>query len=121
MKNDAAVLDLCSGDGFYSCHFYSVKAKKIIALDFDETAVEHAKKYNKAPKIEYLLSDIRISIPKENLIIYSGMLELPIYTTDEMKFILNVVKNRLSDDGILSGYTIVENESGMKSLKQHNI
>jgi len=119
MKKDAAVLDLCSGDGFYSRHFYSAKAKRIVALDFDEAAVKHANKYNKAPNIEYLLSDIRINIPEgkfDNIFWDAGIAH---FTTDEMKFILNVIKNRSSDDGILSGYTIVEKESGMKSLKQH--
>ncbi len=119
IKKDADVLDLCSGDGFYSCHFYSVKAKKIIALDFDKEAVKHANKYNKAPNINYGLCDIRISIPEsqfDNIIWDAGIAH---FSIDEILPILFTIKTTLKDKGVLSGYTIKGSHNGSKSLKQH--
>jgi hypothetical protein len=41
------------------------------------------------------------------------------FTKDEMKNILENIKERLSNFGVFSGYTIVEKESGQKSLEHH--
>ena len=65
VKPNSNLLELCCGDGFNSRHFYINKAKKITALDFDETAIHHAKKYNHHPKISFVKADIRTDIPSE--------------------------------------------------------
>jgi len=41
IKQGGNVLELCSGDGFNARHFYSIKANRIVAVDFDNKAVEH--------------------------------------------------------------------------------
>ena len=41
------------------------------------------------------------------------------FTLDEIAKILEDIKSRLADDGILSGYTIVEKADGTKSLSHH--
>jgi len=41
------------------------------------------------------------------------------FTPTEIAKILEGIKSRLTDDGILSGYTIVERTDGTKSLSQH--
>jgi SAM-dependent methyltransferase len=117
LKDNARVLELCCGDGFNSKYFYSNKAKNIISLDFDKTAIDHANKYNKKNNIEFFVTDIRNDFPdiKFNNIIWDAAIEH--FTQEEIKEILIKIKEHLIDDGILSGYTIVEKSSG----KQHEL
>jgi len=57
------MLEICCGDGFNARHFYSSQASSIIALDFDKDAIPHAKRYNSAPNVTYVLQDIRKGLP----------------------------------------------------------
>src|SRR5262249_15858040 len=52
------VLDLCCGDGFYADHFYSGTASLIDAMDKDEKAISHARKWHNDPKIHFRCGDI---------------------------------------------------------------
>jgi cyclopropane fatty-acyl-phospholipid synthase-like methyltransferase len=112
-------LDLCCGDGFYARNFYSILANKIIACDFDKKAIKTVNRLNSFKNIEYILCDIRYNIPigKFDNIIMDAALEH--FTKDEMKNILENIKERLSDFGVFTGYTIVEKQSGKKSLEHH--
>lgn len=113
------LLELACGDGFNTKHFYSNKPKSVFACDFDEEALEHAKRYNNAPNISYSLHDIRTSMPhgKFDNIIWDAAIEH--FTQDEIEAIMLNIKGKLNQHGILSGHTIVENPSGSKSLHQH--
>lgn len=61
IKNGAKVLELACGDGFNTKHFYSNKASFVTAMDFDKTAIFHAKKFNNEDNINYIIADIRNS------------------------------------------------------------
>jgi len=66
-----------------------------------------------------LLADIRTEMPEgkfEN-IVWDAAIEH--FTPQEIAKILYSIKSRLTDDGILSGYTIVEKADGTKSLSHH--
>lgn len=112
-------MELCCGDGFNTKHFYSPYVNKIIAVDFDITAINHARLYNFASNIEFRQCDIRHEIPSgryEN-IIWDAAIEH--FTDDETEGIMKVIKERLGGQGLLSGYTLVEGEDGEKHLHQH--
>ena len=112
------VLELSCGDGFFGKNFYSIRSKNITACDFDPKAIETAKLKNSAPNITYVLIDIRKSMPEglfEN-IIWDGAIEH--FTLTEIDNILKNCKKRLTKNGIISGYTIVERPEG-KSLSHH--
>ena len=118
IKNDADILELCCGDGYNTYHFYSIRAKNIISVDFDSTAINHAKKHNQAKNIQFKLRDIRTQIPEgkyDNVLWDAGIAH---FTEVEIVLIMENIKNRLKIAGILSGYTIVERVEG-KSLAQH--
>jgi SAM-dependent methyltransferase len=119
IKQDANVLELCCGDGFNSYHFYSLRAKKIISVDFDKDAISHAKKYNQANNIEFKLCDIRYEMPEGrfNNVIWDAVIEH--FTEEEINKIMRNIKSRLIPNGILTGYTIVELPTGKKSLSHH--
>ena len=112
------ILEIACGDGFNTKYFYSLKAKKITAVDFDSNAINKAKKKNKFKNIEYILCDIRENFPKGKFhnIICDAALEH--FTQKEIDKLIFNIKNALTDDGIFSGYTIIE-KSGGKQLSHH--
>jgi SAM-dependent methyltransferase len=119
MKPNATVLEICCGDGFNARHFYSSKARSIIALDFDKDAIPHAKRYNRTPNINYVLQDIRQGLPSGlfDNIIWDAAIEH--FTEAEIDQILHQIVERLGPDGILSGYTLTEAAGGKKSNALH--
>ena len=119
MKQGAKVLELCCGDGFNSSHFYSIRAESIIAVDFDKDALIHAKKYNKRANVDFRFCDIRLGMPDGtfNNIVWDAAIEH--FTELEIEAIMQAIKARLADKGIVSGYTILEKESGEKHLTHH--
>lgn len=58
ISKGSVVLDLCSGDGFYSYYFYRDVAKKIDAIDNDIDAINYSIKYHSAENIKYSKIDI---------------------------------------------------------------
>ncbi len=115
------VLELASGDGFNTKYFYSKRSKKVIACDFDPTAIKHSKKNNSYENIEYILADIRTDMPEGKFqnVVWDAAIEH--FTEDEIAKLMPDIKSRLTDEGILSGYTIVEEDHGKegKMLHQH--
>jgi 2-polyprenyl-3-methyl-5-hydroxy-6-metoxy-1,4-benzoquinol methylase len=119
MKKGAEVLELCCGDGYNSCHFYSSRAKNIISVDFDKLAIPHAKRYNQMPNIDFRLIDIRYEMPQGQFdnIVWDAAIEH--FTVPEIDDILKNIKARLKPDGVVTGYTMVEREDGVKQLSHH--
>jgi SAM-dependent methyltransferase len=119
INQGADILELCCGDGFNAYHFYSIRAKRIISVDFDKEAIPHAKKYNYAKNIEFKLCDIRYEMPEGifDNVIWDAAIEH--FTEEEIDNIMINIKNRLKPAGTLTGYTIVESPTGQKSLSHH--
>jgi SAM-dependent methyltransferase len=118
MKPGCRVLDLCCGGGFFAHHFFSSRASSVLSVDFDPAAIAHAKANFRAPNVEYRLCDIRSDMPKGEFdnIVWDAAIEH--FTLDETKKLFVDMKERLTSDGVLSGYTIVEKAAG-KSLSHH--
>lgn len=113
------VLELSCGDGFNARHFYSLRSKHVTACDFDPGAIRTAKAKNGAPNVTFVLADIRTAMPPgiyEN-VVWDAAIEH--FTPDEITAIMGAIKVRLTPDGVLSGYTMVEAEDGVKALHQH--
>src|SRR5207302_883993 len=53
IEEGADVLELCCGDGFNAHHFYSIRAGRVLAVDFDASAIEHAKRHFRARNVRY--------------------------------------------------------------------
>lgn len=121
MNQGANVLELCCGDGFNSYHFYSIRAKKVLAVDFDKGAIAHAIKYNQTVNLTFEKRDIRNKFPsgKFDNVIWDAAIEH--FTKSETKKILKKIKNSLSNTGILSGYTILraDNENKLHPLHEY--
>lgn len=113
------LLELSCGDGFNAKHFYAHRSKNVVACDFDPTAIHTAKTKNLSSNINFVLADIRTQMPegKYENIVWDAAIEH--FTPDEISSIMSNIKNRLTDDGVLSGYTIVERDDGVKHIHQH--
>ena len=113
------VLELSCGDGFNAKNFYALRSRQVVACDFDPTAIATARAKNSAPNVNYILADIRHAMPtgKYDNIVWDAAIEH--FTPEEIDKIILDIKQRMNQDGILSGYTIVESDSGAKSLSQH--
>lgn len=118
LKRGGNLLELACGDGFNSRNFYSVLVKKIVACDFDKNAIATAKRKNQAPNLSFILADIRSNMPEGvyDNIVWDAAIEH--FTENEISALMKNIKSRLTQEGILSGYTIVERPDG-KSLEQH--
>lgn len=118
VKDNANILELCSGDGYNTKHFYSFRASKITALDYDQEALNYSNRYNSAPNISYLHCDIRKKLPdgKFDNVIWDATIEH--FTEEEIVLIIKNIKDKLNETGVLSGYTIVDKE-GKKPLGFH--
>lgn len=119
VKSGGTLLEICCGDGYNAKNFYSPLVKSMISLDFDPAAIEHAKRYNQAPNIDFQCKDIRSELPagKFDNIIWDAAIEH--FNEDEISSIMKNIKLRMNKESILSGYTIVEKEDGQKHLHQH--
>ncbi len=59
IRPGAEVLELCCGDGFNAARFYAGRARRVVALDHNEQALDHARRRHSQPNIEYRLADVR--------------------------------------------------------------
>ena len=112
LKKGGTLLELACGDGFNARNFYSGLVNKVVACDFDKTAISLAKRKNSAPNISFILADIRTDMPEGiyDNITWDAAIEH--FTQDEILLLMKTIKSRLSPNGILSGYTIVEGSHG---------
>lgn len=121
LNGSGRALELACGDGFNACNFYSLRCSSILACDFDVDALSIAKGKNAAKNIEYIYCDIRKVLPglhrEFDNIIWDAAIEH--FTQDEIPKIMHEIKDRLKVDGVLSGYTLVEKETGQKHIHQH--
>jgi SAM-dependent methyltransferase len=123
IKPGARVLELGCGDGFNTYSFYSSKASKVVALDFDSVPLNYARRVHAAPNIEYRWGDMRTQMPEGDFdnVIWDAVF---MYITEEEGHqAMQQIKRRLSASrGILSGHTPLAefHDDRWKSPKQVN-
>ena len=120
VKPGATILELCCGDGFNSYFFYSPQSTSVVAVDFDINAIRYARRNFRASNLTYQLADIRMQMPTGNFdnIVWDAAIEH--FKEREIEQIMTQIKARLAEtSGVLSGYTLLEREDGVKGLEQH--
>lgn len=101
-----AVLDLGCGDGIFSGVFYSSKAKEVIAVDKDITAINHARTYYSRKNVSYIKQDVRklsFGNKKFDLILMFAVIEH--FTPDDGVKVLTQIGHLLKTGGIFFGST----------------
>jgi SAM-dependent methyltransferase len=114
------VLDLCCGDGFYPFHFYAETASHVDACDWDDTALDHARRWHTHPRISYSRRDIILDdFPGKDydLVVWDGAIEH--FALDDIAIVLRKVLSVLSDRGVLCGYTILNDGPRMHPDHSH--
>jgi SAM-dependent methyltransferase len=108
IRPGARVLELCSGDGFNTRHFYAGRAARVVAVDASPEAVAHARRHNAASNVSYELCDVREGLPEGPFdnVVWDGALHH--FTRQEAERVLALVKERMAPQAVLSGYTDVE-------------
>jgi SAM-dependent methyltransferase len=102
------LLELCSGDGFNAGRFYSSRAGQVLAVDHNREALAQARRRHARPNVEFLEADIRGELPPgpfDNVIWDSAIHH---FSIAEAAVVLASVHRVLADDGVLSGYTVIE-------------
>jgi ubiquinone/menaquinone biosynthesis C-methylase UbiE len=119
MKPNCKALELCCGDGFNAHYFYSFRAGSILSVDFDPKAIAYANRNFQADNVTYRLADIRTQLPEGifDNIIWDAAIEH--FTPDEIVDLVINIKKRLGQNGVLSGYTMVEGADGKMALPHH--
>ena len=119
LKHGGDVLELCCGDGYNAANFYSHKTRAVTACDFDISAIKSAQKNWRRPNLEFVVADIRTQMPsgKYDNIVWDAAIEH--FTESEIEKLMKDIKARMKSDSVLSGYTIVERDDGIKHIHQH--
>src|SRR5919201_3451740 len=108
IRPGAEVLELCSGDGFNTRHFYAGRATRVVGVDANREAVAHARRRNAADNVTYELCDIRETLPDgpfDNVVWDSALHH---FTAQETGQVLTLLKTRIRPQAGLSGYTEIE-------------
>jgi len=116
MQQGCRVLDLCCGGGFITYHFFSGRAASVVAVDFDPKAIAHARRNFKASNLVYRCADIRTDMPEGEFDNVSWDAAIEHFTETEIAQIIGNIKQRLTRNGVLSGYTIIEKATGNRIL-----
>lgn len=113
------VLELACGDGFNAKNFYSLRSRSVLACDFDPSAIATAKRKNAAPNVSFVLADIRTQMPEGSFdnVVWDAAIEH--FTPQEIVQIMEDIKRRLTPEGVVSGYSIVERADRAKHIHQH--
>jgi ubiquinone/menaquinone biosynthesis C-methylase UbiE len=102
------LLELCCGDGFNAGRFYSSRAGQVLAVDHNPEALAQARRRHARPNVEFRKADIRSELPAgpfDNVIWDSAIHH---FSIAEAAVVLASVHRVLADDGVLSGYTVIE-------------
>ena len=108
LRPGGSILELCCGDGFSTRHFYAPKAGRVIAVDANEEALAHARRFNAAANIVYERCDITRSLPSgpfDNVVWDTAIHH---FTRETATTILQRIATELTPDGTLSGHTVIE-------------
>jgi len=119
LQRGGKALELCCGDGLNAHFFYSIRVGSMLSVDFDPKAIAHARRHFRAENVTYQLADIRTQMPEGvfDNIVWDAAIEH--FTEQEIADIMGNIKKRLTANGILSGFTIVERADGKKMLPHH--
>jgi 2-polyprenyl-3-methyl-5-hydroxy-6-metoxy-1,4-benzoquinol methylase len=121
MFEGCTVLDLFSGDGFYSRYFYSTIAGRIDALDKDPKAVGHARRWHSNPTINYLIADaVTDDFPKSRYDVIVWFEAIEHLSEVDYRAVINRIKAAMGDHGVMIGSTpIILRENRGKGNWEH--
>lgn len=100
------ILDIGCGDGIYSGEFYSEKAKRVLAIDINQSAITNAKKYYGKKNVKFLKKNVitwNLPIKTYNVVIMFAVIEH--FTQQDGLKVLGKIRRSLKKDGVFFGST----------------
>lgn len=121
LPHGAKVLDLGCGDGIYSGIFYSTRASKVDAVDYDPKIISLAHKYYKRSNVTFRQADIikMDFLKKEYDAIYLFAV-IEHFTIEEGKNLIKNIAGALSEDGFFMGSTPLFSEIGGHNIEHQH-
>jgi 2-polyprenyl-3-methyl-5-hydroxy-6-metoxy-1,4-benzoquinol methylase len=119
MREGAAILELCCGDGFNAHRFYAGRGERVIAVDHNSQALRHARRHHSRANVEYRQCDIRVELPEgpfDNVVWDSAIHH---FSAPEATAILASARAQLRPAGVLSGYTVIEPHAEYAYTRTH--
>jgi 2-polyprenyl-3-methyl-5-hydroxy-6-metoxy-1,4-benzoquinol methylase len=118
IRPGGTVLDLCCGDGFYARHFFARRAARVLAVDSNRAALEHARRFNAAPNVSYQYCDVTIDIPPGPFDTVAWNAAIEHFTREESHAILLRVSAALAPGGSLCGHAVADPQSTYRYARQ---
>lgn len=123
MTTGCAVLDLFSGDGYYSAHFHATIAGHIDAVDKDPSAIAHARRYHAHKAIQYYVLDaVEQDFPRSAYDVVLWFEGIEHLSDKEYLKIIGKIKNCIRGGGVLVGSTplVPEDKLGQNNWEHQN-
>ncbi|MGI8707380.1 MAG: class I SAM-dependent methyltransferase [Actinomycetota bacterium] len=116
----ATVLDICCGDGFNSRYFYAERAASVLAVDINADAIRYARRFNAASNVVHRQLDILSEFPSGRFsnVVWDAAIEH--FSHEEAVAVLENAKAALTERGVVSGYTLIEQASPSGEYFQHH-
>lgn len=119
IKKNAKVLELCCADGFNTKYFYAHRAQSILSVDYDQNALTAARTFHAAEQAQFVFCDLTKNFPEGQFdnIIWDAAISH--FHKKDVHFVLSHASKALGDQGILSGFTVAANDTGVMQLTHH--
>jgi cyclopropane fatty-acyl-phospholipid synthase-like methyltransferase len=134
IERNINILDLCSGDSYFSQKFFFDSSNKVVSVDLDQNALQRGKARLKREKFlnqnhSFLQCDIEKhdlkNFLKKNkidcdfdLVLFNAAIEH--FKREQLDYIFNSVKKVMKTRSIFFTYTILEDESKQHYLPEHH-
>jgi SAM-dependent methyltransferase len=99
-----AVLDIGCGDGYFTRRFFAPHCLSVDGIDVEESAIQHARLFNAAPNVRYVLADAvgePFPLARYDVVVWDGAIgHFPPEVTSRM---LEKIRGVLAEDGAFVG------------------
>lgn len=113
------VLDIACGDGFFTKQFYASTGADVVGIDFDPEAIKFARRIHNHKLVSYVVGDVRTGLQAGSFDVITFDAAIEHFTEDEIHNLMLEIKDKLTETGVLCGYTIKASETGVKHIHQH--
>ena len=115
------VLELGCGTGYYTDVFFSPFAAEIVAIDIDPRAIETARRMHFAKNVRYEVMDFRTQLPAGvfDTVVWSPTIFA--YTPNDVDILMQRLRNFMSENARLCGWTYVEIDHGGPGVLWHDM
>ena len=115
------ILELGCGTGYYADVFFSPFATEIVAVDIDPRAIETARRKHQAKNIRYEVMDFRKTLPYGPFDVVIWTPTIFAYTPDEVDTFMQRLREVISKDARLCGFTCIEANHAGPGILWHDM